>query len=45
MTFTTPAWYSGIGFAALFVVLAVTLYGFRMSLGNRPLFDSAGVED
>jgi serine/threonine-protein kinase len=39
MTFDTSAWYSSIGFAALAVVMALSLYGFRTSLGSRPLFE------
>ena len=45
ITFQTSAWYSGIGYAALFVVAAIALYGFRTSLGGRPLLAGAGVED
>jgi serine/threonine-protein kinase len=39
------AWFSGLGFAALAVVLAITLYGFRICLGSRPLVDLAAIED
>jgi hypothetical protein len=45
MTLHASAWYSSIGFTTLFIVLAFTLYGFWTSLGNRPLWDAAGVED
>jgi len=44
MTMTSSAWYFGSGFAALLVLIGITLYGFRLSLGRRPLFDIAGVE-
>jgi hypothetical protein len=39
ITFDTSAWYSGIGFAVLTIVAALTLYGFRTSLGSRRLFE------
>jgi len=45
MTLQMSAWYSSIGFAGLFVILAITLYGFRMSLGSRPFISAAGAED
>jgi hypothetical protein len=45
ITLQISAWYSGIGYAVLFVVLAIALYGFRTSLGGRPLFDIASLED
>ena len=45
MTLNASAWYSGAGFAGLFLVLAITLYGFRTSLGNRPLLNVASAED
>ena len=35
MTFQTSAWYAGGGFAALFLVTALSLYAFRTSLGDR----------
>jgi serine/threonine-protein kinase len=44
ITRSTSAWYSGTGFAAVLVLLAITLYSFRMSLGHRPLFNIASVE-
>ena len=45
ITLQSSAWYSGIGFAALLVIAAIALYGFRVSLGGRRLLDFAGVED
>jgi len=45
VTLQFSAWYSGIGLVAVFVVLALSLYGFRVSLGSRPLMDLATVED
>jgi|RhiMethySRZTD1v2_1073278.scaffolds.fasta_scaffold977132_1 hypothetical protein len=44
ITFSTSAWYSGIGFAVLAVVAALTLYGFRTSLGSRTLFEPSSSE-
>jgi hypothetical protein len=44
LTLNTSAWYFGSGFAAFLMVLAITFYGFRISLGSRPLLDLAGVE-
>jgi len=37
MTFAPTQWYSGIGYMALVVVAAITLYGFQTSLGGRRL--------
>jgi len=37
MTFQASAWYAGYGYAALGLIGAITLYGFKMSLGGRPL--------
>jgi serine/threonine-protein kinase len=45
LTLQTSAWYSSQGYAALAVVLALALYGFRTCLGSRPLLDLAAVED
>jgi serine/threonine-protein kinase len=45
MTFRSSAWYAGIGFTALFVLAALAIYGFRVSLGDRRLLDTAVVED
>jgi serine/threonine-protein kinase len=45
MTLHVSAWYSSIGFATLFVILTLAVYGFWTALGNRPLLDVAGVED
>jgi serine/threonine-protein kinase len=36
LTFQTSAWYSPVGFVALFLVAAISIYAFRTSLGNRP---------
>ena len=39
MTLHTSAWYSNIGFAGLAIILALTAYGFRVSLGSRRLLN------
>jgi hypothetical protein len=44
ITFDTSAWYSGIGFAVLFLVAALTLFGFRTSLGSQRLFEPSSTE-
>ncbi|MBI4472287.1 MAG: hypothetical protein HY646_06435 [Acidobacteria bacterium] len=44
MTFDTTAWYSSAGYVYLAVVAAITLYGFRTSLGGRPLVNLPGFE-
>jgi serine/threonine-protein kinase len=41
LTLQTSAWYAGAGYAALFILAAITLYGFRTSLGGRRLFEIA----
>ena len=45
MTFQASAWYAGYGYAALAVVAAIVLHGFRTSLGGRPLLNAPGVDD
>ncbi len=45
ITLRPSAWYSSIGFAALFVVAVLTLYGFRTSLSGRPLLEMTRVGD
>ena len=45
MTFQTSAWYAGYGYAALALVGATALYGFRTSLGGRPLVGGGGMDD
>ena len=44
ITFDSSAWYAIFGYIALFVVIAIALYGFRIALGGRPLFDLSRVE-
>jgi serine/threonine-protein kinase len=45
LTLQSSAWYSSQGYAAIAVVLALALYGFRTCLGSRPILDLAAVED
>jgi len=45
MTLQPSAWYSGIGFVGLFVILPLSLYGFRTALGSRPLLHMTSAED
>jgi serine/threonine-protein kinase len=45
ITMHPSAWYSTAGYAALVLIGAVALYGFRTSLAGRPLLDSLGSED
>ena len=42
ITYQTSAWYAGAGYAAVLVLLVISLYGFRISLGGRRLFDLSG---
>jgi hypothetical protein len=41
LTLQASAWYAGAGYDALFILAAITLYGFRTSLGGRRLFEIA----
>jgi hypothetical protein len=41
MTFDTSSWYAGYGYAALAIVVAIALCGFRASLGGRRLVEIA----
>ena len=45
MTLNTSVWYASAGYVAFLVVVAIALYGFKTSLGGRPLLAGAGVED
>jgi hypothetical protein len=44
-TLDVSAWYSGYGFAALAVFMAIVLYAFRTSLGGRPLLAPSRLDD
>ena len=45
VTTQLSAWYSGIGLTGLALLLGLTVYAFHTSLGGRPLFGRAMVED
>jgi len=45
ITLEASAWYSGAGYAALAIFAAIVLYAFRASLGGRPIFGRASLED
>jgi len=39
------AWYAGIGFAGILLMATMAFYGFYTSLGGRPMFGTAALED
>jgi hypothetical protein len=41
LTFDFSRWYATHGLAAIVVVVALAVYGFRLSLAGRPLFSSS----
>ena len=43
-TFNSSAWYAGYGYVALAIVAAIALYGFRTSLGGRPVFAGGNLD-
>ena len=45
ITIHVSAWYSGIGYAGLALLLAMAIYGFHTSLGGQPMFGRASLED
>ena len=45
LTVQTSAWYAGIGLSGLLVLLAIALYGFYTSLGGRPAFGGAALDE
>ncbi len=45
MTTQLSAWYSGIGLTGLALLLGLTIYAFRTSLGGRPMLQSRLLED
>jgi hypothetical protein len=45
ITTQLSAWYFAIGGSALAIVLALSLYAFYTSLGDRPMFGRASLED
>lgn len=44
-TLDFSAWYSGAGWFSWAVILAIALYGFRISLAGRPLFSGAAFDE
>jgi serine/threonine-protein kinase len=45
LTTQGSAWYAGIGLAGILVIAAMALYGFYTSLGGRPVFGGAVLEE
>jgi hypothetical protein len=39
------AWYSGISLAGILLIAAMAFYGFYTSLGGRPVFGGAVLEE
>jgi hypothetical protein len=45
LTFQVSAWYSGISVTAILLIAAMAFYGFYFSLGGRPAFGGAVLEE
>jgi len=45
LTFQGSAWYTGISLAGILLIAAITLYAFYTSLGGRPVFGGAVLEE
>ena len=45
LTTQTSSWYSGISLAGILLMAAIALYGFDTSLGGRPVFGGAVLEE
>ena len=45
LTTQSSAWYAGISLARILVLDAITLYAFYTSLGGRPVFGGAVLEE
>jgi hypothetical protein len=45
ITAELSAWYAGIGFAGVILLLAFAAYAFHTSLGGRPMFQARLLED
>ncbi|MBI1786555.1 MAG: protein kinase [Acidobacteria bacterium] len=45
LSLQASAWYSGIGWTGLLLLLALAVYAFYTSLGGRPLFSGAALDD
>jgi len=44
VAFNSSAWYAGYGYVALAIVAAIAFYGFRTSLGGRPVFAGGNLD-
>jgi hypothetical protein len=45
MTTDGSAWYAGISLTGMLLMAAITFYAFYTSLGGRPIFGSAVLEE
>jgi hypothetical protein len=45
LTTQGSAWYAGISLAGILLIAAMAIYGFYTSLGGRPVFGGAVLED
>jgi serine/threonine-protein kinase len=45
LTTDSSAWYAGIGFAGILLMAAMAFYSFYTSLGGRPMFGAATLEE
>lgn len=45
LTTEGSAWYAGISLAGILLIAAMALYGFYTSLGGRPVFGGAVLEE
>jgi hypothetical protein len=45
LTTQTSSWYSGISLTGILLMAAMALYGFYTSLGGRPVFGGAVLEE
>jgi hypothetical protein len=45
MTLQRSAWYASAGYASLAIVGAMAVYGFRTTLGGRPVLHGVAVSD
>jgi hypothetical protein len=45
LTTDASAWYAGIGFAGILLMAAMAFYSFYTSLGGRPMFGAATLEE
>jgi hypothetical protein len=45
LTTQWSAWYSGLSLAGILLMAAIVLFGFYTSLGGRPLFGGAALDE